>query len=705
MKNKLLLGLLFLLVCAVALVSGCSEVKIVNITAFHDINQGETPFEIELSLGDIKITQPLSLLSNTDIANVPIGTYNLKITRYGATETKTVNIDKNTTSIDLRLFGNMETEESGEVYYTINDANQFFNLNALSGSTETYTVKLACNIDFLGYSSFVTDFSGILDGKRGSVSYTLNNFSLASSDLGAGLFMKNHGSISNIVLSSVNVSGKDRVGALVSENYGTIEMCSVMGGTVSGVSYVGGMCGIDYGMITACTSTSKVSGISYYGKVIGASLGNIQRGTFSELVGYSIKPSVAGKNAISEEQTPSQMLLTAMNNWSALDNRTKLVRTGLSINPLKFLKSIATTFTDNLPDNYKTPYYLTNSSIPNEDKVIITAMYMLKGMKEMHASVFADLRLVYDGAESEGLNKLFAYADAFVSDTSFDALLKLFGDFSGLYDPFSAAFYLDNEEDYLMGSIGEEASFVNPDETTLNKRVIADFDTDVFWGNILVDFNRYCADDLTKDTIFADTEFSNMVKEYIDIAKEYLLYADLASWDEILKNSGLTTNRTKSGDTYTVNITVDGAELYKTFIDFINERLNIDVDGPFSGLQIEFIFNKPVTIKAEIWDNGNMKSLVVDDVDFTIRADIPLEAQNWLRNIVLKNFTYLEGFDLTEIEFTVTNSTPLIQMYSYSESDTDIELQKNVFTKDEDKYINFVDHTFNWMRRRLEQEQ
>lgn len=705
-KISFLLVLLILCLTSAVFCACAKKIEYVNLTVYHDINQGATPFKIEIQAGDYQVSKELSLLGSTEIANVPQGSATVKITRYGAVETRETAIGgKGSFSLDLRLFGNLETEESGEVYYTVNSAEQLKNISCLSGAAEAFNLKLASDIDLGGKTFAISDFNGTLDGKRGSAYYIISNFNLNTDLNGAGLFLKNHGTLKNIKMTSSNVIGADNVGALVGENYGNIEKCSVAGGTVKGNSYVGGMCGIDYGLITDCTATAEISAQSYYGKVIGASLGYISRGTFSELVGYGIKPAVSGKSPVSEGQTPIQMLLTAMDNWSALNHRTKLFRLGMTLNPLNFMKAISSAYLGNLPERYKRDTYLLDGSIDSNTKLIITAMRMIQGMKKITASGFTDVRLVYDGTEEDGLQKLFAYCDAFVSDTSLDNLLALFGDFSGLYDPFSAAFYLDNEEDYLMGSFGEEAAFLDPAAETLNKRVAADFDTEVYWGKIIADLDRYSADDLTKDTIFSDSDFIKMVKEYIDIVKDYLLHSDLAGWDALLSLSGVTSSRTKNGDLYTVEITVGGETLYKELIDFINERLAKDVDGDFAGLQVSVTFNKPVTVKAEIWDNGNIKSLVVDNVDFTVKAALPEAGQDWLESMAKKYFTYLSGFRLNEIEFTVTNSTPLIQMFSYSESDTDIELQKKVFSNDTEKYVNFVDHTFEWMKRRAEQEE
>ena len=158
--------------------------------------------------------------------------------------------------------------------------------------------------DFKPIGAFYTDmqnlptidkpFSGIFDGGG----YTISNLSIDMSRDSVGLFGYNKGTIKNVKLADVNVSGGVHVGALVGYNYnGTVENCTVSGkvngsnttvgglvgdntngtvngnfnGTVSGGQVVGGLVGYNGGTVSGCTVTSTVSGT---GKAVGALFGD-----------------------------------------------------------------------------------------------------------------------------------------------------------------------------------------------------------------------------------------------------------------------------------------------------------------------------------------------------------------------------------------------------------------------------------------------
>ena len=95
------------------------------------------------------------------------------------------------------------------------------------------------------------------------------------------------GTVQNLSLENVNITGGDIVGSVVGDNYGTVTACTASGnvsgnsriggvvgwnnGTVSGGSYVGGVVGRNVsGTVTACYhANGTVSGDSYVGGMVG----------------------------------------------------------------------------------------------------------------------------------------------------------------------------------------------------------------------------------------------------------------------------------------------------------------------------------------------------------------------------------------------------------------------------------------------------
>ncbi|MEQ8551383.1 MAG: PKD domain-containing protein [Cyclobacteriaceae bacterium] len=89
--------------------------------------------------------------------------------------------------------------------------------------------------------------------------------------------LNQHPEISDLTLSSVNITGFDRTGALAgstSANNGSITNCS-SSGMVTGNSYTGGLIGISSSDIENCYSTCNVTGVNRVGGLIGDSDGQI----------------------------------------------------------------------------------------------------------------------------------------------------------------------------------------------------------------------------------------------------------------------------------------------------------------------------------------------------------------------------------------------------------------------------------------------
>ncbi len=141
------------------------------------------------------------------------------------------------------------------------------------------TIKLAANLNLSGYDSWTpigtidNPFSGTFDGNF----YTISNMTINSTGANyVGLFGNVTGSVSNLVLSNVNVTGNENVGAVAGQSLGSIVNCAVVGGTVKGYGRIGGVVGRSEGPIESSFSTCNVVGTGAYGSYhVGGIVGSL----------------------------------------------------------------------------------------------------------------------------------------------------------------------------------------------------------------------------------------------------------------------------------------------------------------------------------------------------------------------------------------------------------------------------------------------
>ena len=133
-------------------------------------------------------------------------------------------------------------------------------------------VRLTADIDLSGYDNWTpiganyNTFSGTFTGNSHTISgLTIN----APAQSGVGLFGLLVGSVSDLYLSNVNITGYQNVGGIAGEVWGSIRHCAVIGGTVSGYENTGGIAGKvsnNGSLLTSCFTTCGVraTGISPY---------------------------------------------------------------------------------------------------------------------------------------------------------------------------------------------------------------------------------------------------------------------------------------------------------------------------------------------------------------------------------------------------------------------------------------------------------
>ncbi len=140
-----------------------------------------------------------------------------------------------------------------------------------------YYCIVTADIDLTAYSNwtpigdFDTPFTGLFEGNNHTITkLTINNPGINYQ----GLFANVSGTIKNVTLTGINVSGYYVVGGLAGYNQGSISGCSVSG-TVSGASRTGGLVGNNMsGSITNCNSSVTVTSSGYTGGLAGYSDGS-----------------------------------------------------------------------------------------------------------------------------------------------------------------------------------------------------------------------------------------------------------------------------------------------------------------------------------------------------------------------------------------------------------------------------------------------
>ena len=185
-------------------------------------------------------------------------------------------------SVRMQLFG--ETINGGEVVdslymanttgmtgsgtvdspYIITTAAQ---LNDIRNGLEAH-YKLGANINLSGYSNwnpigeYENGFTGSFDG----AGYTISNLKITGTGSYKGLFGCSSGTIKNVNLQNVNISGSTEIGTLVSYNFGVVENCSSTGKIVCssgeniGDLMIGGLISSnDAGVIQNCYSNVNIS--------------------------------------------------------------------------------------------------------------------------------------------------------------------------------------------------------------------------------------------------------------------------------------------------------------------------------------------------------------------------------------------------------------------------------------------------------------
>ena len=267
------------------------------------------------------LTAPQTVKVNTPFIQVDLGggTYYFRpqsdvVLEAGSRYTYTVSVTATGLTLEGCTIGDW-TNGSGEsgtaedLGYFIQDDGSYtvYTANGLKEWAEavqtdpTINCTLTADIDLTGKEwTPIGDndnrYTGTFDGGN----YTITGLTVnqeGTNYVGLIGFIGSDGTVKNVKLENVNITGSYYVGGVVGYNSGSVTACT-SSGSVSGSYYVGGVVGGNFGSVTACTSSGSVSGSIYVGGVVGDNYGTVTACTASGSVeGRSNVGGVVGYNS------------------------------------------------------------------------------------------------------------------------------------------------------------------------------------------------------------------------------------------------------------------------------------------------------------------------------------------------------------------------------------------------------------------------
>lgn len=176
----------------------------------------------------------------------------------------------------IDIYSDMEgdgTEENPYIIYSIAHLNKVKEkLNAYYKLGRNLSLSEEENWTPIGNSS--NKFTGGFDG-AGKI---ISDLTITGTDSYRGLFGYNEGTIKNVGLENVNVSGGQYTGGLIGQNDGDCTLCYVTGTVISNGKEAGGLVGGNHGTVDRCYANSTVTGTgSYdYGVLIGKNYNEVK---------------------------------------------------------------------------------------------------------------------------------------------------------------------------------------------------------------------------------------------------------------------------------------------------------------------------------------------------------------------------------------------------------------------------------------------
>ena len=157
--------------------------------------------------------------------------------------------------------------------YEVYNADGLLAWNEAARNDLSINCTLTDNIDLTGkewtpIGDYDNRYTGTFDGGNHTITgLTINQY---GSYVGMIDFLDSGGTVQNLTLENVNITGGNIVGSVVGDNHGTVTACTASG-NVSGTYSIGGVVGYNNGTVTACYHVSgNVSGTYIIGGVVGS---------------------------------------------------------------------------------------------------------------------------------------------------------------------------------------------------------------------------------------------------------------------------------------------------------------------------------------------------------------------------------------------------------------------------------------------------
>ncbi|WP_338634145.1 Heme/hemopexin-binding protein precursor [Sporomusa ovata DSM 2662] len=167
---------------------------------------------------------------------------------------------------------------NNQAYTVINSITDLANIASDLSGYYVLGSNLTASGTFTSIGTSTSAFTGTFDG----LGHTVSNLTISGSSDYTGLFACSSGTISNLGLVGVNVSGGSYVGTLIGYSSGGATTSCYSTGTVSGTANVGGLIGyVNAGTVSDChseavvTATADTDNNSNAGGLIGKNKGTV----------------------------------------------------------------------------------------------------------------------------------------------------------------------------------------------------------------------------------------------------------------------------------------------------------------------------------------------------------------------------------------------------------------------------------------------
>lgn len=694
--KKIVIPVLLVLCLFLVLITlvSCNKSEPISLYIITDVALADNTFKLTFQGNQDNKDAPAEISVNMPLngrymyENFPSGTFDkVIVSRYGV-ETVYENVkiegEDGEADYDVSLFS-ISHYTTKKLIYKIENSTQFKNLAHMSGVMETISYKIDSSIDFKNESLYIPSFNGIIDGAGIIQNSRLSNINVEFPGDNVGIFGVNTGTIKNLDFENITVKGADNVGAIVGYNSGNVEYCSVFRSNVSGRKFVGGAVGVDNAFLRGLSVSNTVvdSSTGYFGPTVGISYTNIGLGAF----GY--RPSgIDATTPINSTMSAFDILKIGISNWTALEERAKLLKGDFWINFVDLIDIARKTLTGT---EYETPLMIIILNIFEKVVNVVNhteAKLMYDDTQVSEKQLGEAIGIISSYLVNDPENSSLAYylnqpliqAAIALAFTTMEIDLKP-QEFLDLVldNPLSgAAFYNEKDNEYL------EVTAANIDDTFVDsstRQAIAEFKQAIYTFHVSEEIQRQAAIERV------NLAYVDLMIAYVNEAKHYVFLGDFIEWQDAEPDIFTSSSKEFVDGVYKLSFTTDPDKFMKKFIDYANDAISRielaalsigDLDASYVSPRtyVSLKYNKTPTVTAEVFDNGFIRFWSLNDFDVEIIIHISDALRAEIRQVADENGLSL---DLYEVKFSFKFMAPFTNLYSYSKTDTDLELQKTIF--------------------------